>query len=92
MARFNWTILSIALLVSLGSVASDPIMVDLLKKGAEAERLKDKIKHFGIKEKAGTKIIGVSEPYYLIDGVQVRCDDVEMKCSNGKCVLVPKAK
>ena len=71
--------------------ASDPVMVDLLKKGAEAERLKEKMKHFGIKEKPGFKVIGVSEPYYLIDGVQVRCDQVEMKCANGKCVLVPKA-
>lgn len=84
-------VLTLALLASLNTLASDPLMVELLKKAAEAERLKDKMKHFGIKEKPGYKVIGVSEPYYLIDGVQVRCDDVEMKCSNGKCVLVPKA-
>ena len=92
MQRFTWIVITIALLASVSSFASDPVMVDLLKKGAEAERLKEKMKHFGIKEKPGFKVIGVSEPYYLIDGVQVRCDQVEMKCANGKCVLVPKAK
>ena len=84
-------VLTLEILASLSTLASDPVMVDLLKKGAEAERLKEKMKHLGIKEKPGFKVIGVSEPYYLIDGVQVRCDQVEMKCSNGKCVLVPKA-
>ena len=84
-------VLIAALLASVSTFASDPVMVDLLKKGAEAERLKEKMKHFNIKEKSGFKVIGVSEPYYLIDGVQVRCDQVEMKCANGKCVLVPKA-
>ena len=79
-------------LFAFSASASDPVLVDLLKKGAEAERLKEKIKYFGIKEKPGYKVIGVSEPYSIINGVQVRCDQVEMKCSDGKCVLVPKAK
>ena len=84
-------ILTLTLLASLSTFASDPVMVDLLKKGAEQERLEAKKRQYGIKEKAGFRVIGVSEPYYLIDGVQVRCDNVEMKCANGKCVLVPKA-
>lgn len=91
MQRFTW-ILAVVLLVSLSISASDPIMVDVLKKGAEAERLKEKMKHFGIKEKPGYKVIGVSEPYYLIGGRQVPCDAVEWKCADGKCVPVPKAK
>jgi hypothetical protein len=72
--------------------ASDPVMVDLLKKAAEQEKLTEKKKKYNISEKPGFKIIGISEPYYIIDGVKVGCDDVEMKCSNGKCTLVPKKK
>ena len=85
-------ILALLCLSALHIQASDPIMVDLLKKAAERERLAEKMKKYGIKEKQGFKVIGVSEPYYILDGVQVRCDSVEMKCADGKCVLVPKGK
>jgi len=84
-------LITTAIFLTFQIQASDPVMVDLLKKGAEQERLEAKKRQYGIKEKAGFRVIGVSDPYYLIDGVQVRCGDVEMKCANGKCVLVPKA-
>lgn len=77
-------------LVAFGSVASDPIS-EALKKAADKERrLQEKIKLYKLKETPGYKIIGVSEPYYILEGRQVPCDQVEMKCQNGKCVLVPK--
>jgi hypothetical protein len=84
--------IALLLAVSLPAFASDPIS-EALKKGAEKERkLEEKIKKYGLKETPGFKIIGVSEPYYIIDGRQVPCDSVEMKCVNGKCTLVPKGK
>lgn len=79
-------------LVAVSTFATDPIS-EALKKAAEKERkLEEKIKKYGLKETPGYKIVGVSEPYYIIDGRQVPCDSVEMKCVNGKCTLVPKGK
>lgn len=85
----------IAIILALASIpafASDPIS-EALKKAAEKERrLQEKIEKYKLKEVPGFRIIGVSEPYYVIDGKNVPCDSVEMKCVNGKCVLVPKGK
>lgn len=82
---------AVALIIVCGIArASDPIS-DALKKGAaEEKKLKDKIEKYKIKERAGERIIGVSDPYYIIDGKRVYCDQVEWVCADGKCRPVPK--
>lgn len=65
---------------------------ELLKKAAKEEEreLKKRMKKYGIKETGGTRVIGISQEYYVINGKQVPCSDVEFKCVNGKCELVLK--
>lgn len=72
--------------------AEDPLMVDLLKKGAKSDKetLKKLVKKYKIKEVEGTRIIGISREYYIINGKQVDCDNEEMRCVDGKCQMVAK--
>lgn len=84
------TLIATLLLASIPLYASDPF--EAMKKAAKEEerQLKAKMKKYGVKEQPGTRVIGVSAEYFIIDGRQVLCSDVEMKCVNGRCTLVPK--
>lgn len=81
-----------ALFLTLGVHAKDPLMTDLLKKAAEDEKkeLKERAKRYGIKEVEGTRIIGISREYYIVSGKQVYCDTVEFRCVDGRCQMVAK--
>lgn len=93
-------VLAILAALCFTASAGDPL-TDLLKKHAkaEAEALKKDRKEterrkklYGIQDTPGYRIIGISAPYYIIDGKPVPCDQVEFRCENGKCVMVRTGK
>jgi hypothetical protein len=83
-------LIAVCALVAFQAMAIDPVQ-DLKKAAKEEGRvLKNRMKKYGIKETGGTRVIGISREYYVINGKQVLCSDVEFKCVDGKCELVLK--
>lgn len=87
-----WMIL--ALLISMPAFANDPSTESekAAKKAAKEKRkeIEKRMKKYGFTEVEGERIIGISDPYYIISGKKVPCDMVEFKCQNGRCVMVLK--
>ncbi len=94
--KFLLAILSAALFVTAS--AGDPLTERLQKAAkAEAEATKKdrketerRMKLYGIKDAPGARVVGITAPYYIVNGEHVPCDQVKFECSNGRCVMVRK--